>query len=142
MSSTTPLSLSKVSRNSAGALLTPNKTIPPQVTESPGNWQHPRMKEITHRQNATVFTAQNVRAIVYNLAAILIIHLMRISNAEFGPTQLQVHLNRVLQPTQTNGALQEHCPSETICLLGFHGCTGASPAEYWTGLSATRAIEG
>lgn len=88
MSTTTPLSLSKVSRNSAGALLTPNKTIAPQVAESPGNWQHPRMKEITHRQNATVFTAQNVRTIVYNLASILIIHLMRMVNAEFGPPQL------------------------------------------------------
>ncbi|ROW06231.1 hypothetical protein VMCG_04673 [Cytospora schulzeri] len=89
MSTATPLSLSKVSRNSAGALLTPNKPVPSQLTESPGNWQHPRMEEITYRQNATVFTAQNAKTIVYNLAAILIIHLMRLANAEFGPPQLQ-----------------------------------------------------
>lgn len=117
------------SRNSAGALLTPNKTVAPQPqhTESPGNWQHPRMEEITYRQNATVFSAQNFRTIVYNLAAILIIHLFRLVNADYGPPQLQVQLPLLPKPTRTNGRVQDHCPSEVLCVLGIHGCAGASP---------------
>ena len=49
-----------------------------QVVDSPGNWRHPRLEEITRRQNATVFNERNIRTIVYNvgaLAALWVLHL-------------------------------------------------------------------
>jgi len=51
-----------------GQASTPVKKTP-QITESPGNWKHPRLAEIIRRQNATVFTEANVRTIGYNIAA-------------------------------------------------------------------------
>lgn len=86
MSSTTALALNKT-RNS-GALTTPSKATPPAAVDSPGNWQHPRIKEITRRQQATTFSSDNVKTIVYNLAAVIIIHLIRVAAAEYGPTPL------------------------------------------------------
>lgn len=91
MSSITPLSLSK-SGSSSGAPQTPYRPIPPPITDSPGNWQHPRIKEITHRQKATVYTAHNIKTIVYNIISIIVIHLIRAVNAKCGPSQLQVIL--------------------------------------------------
>ncbi|ROW11695.1 hypothetical protein VPNG_05577 [Cytospora leucostoma] len=88
MSSIAPLSLSK-SRSYSGPLQTPYRPIPSPVTDSPGNWQHPRIKEITHRQKASVFTTHNIKTIVYNIFAIIVIHLIRVVNAEHGPPQLQ-----------------------------------------------------
>lgn len=86
--SSTALALNKT-RN-YGALTTPSKATPAPapVVDSPGNWQHPRIKEITRRQQASVFGSDNVKTIVYNLAAIIIIHLIRLAGAGYGPTQL------------------------------------------------------
>lgn len=58
------------------------------MTDSPGNWQHPRIKEITRRQQATVFGSDNVKTIIYNIAAFFIIYVLRLVAAEHGPTQL------------------------------------------------------
>lgn len=88
MSSTKALALNRT-RN-YGALATPSKATPAPapVADSPGNWQHPRIKEITRRQQASVFSSDNVKTIVYNLAAIIIIHVIRLAAAEYGPTPL------------------------------------------------------
>lgn len=85
--SSTALSLSNT-RGSASAFLTPAKSTPPHVTDSPGNWEHPRIKEITRRQNASVFTSHNVKTIIYNFASICIVQFLRMAAAELGPQQL------------------------------------------------------
>ena len=41
----------------------------PTVTDSPGNWKHPRLAEITRRQRKTEFSERNIRAICFNAAA-------------------------------------------------------------------------
>lgn len=72
---------------------TPLKTLSGNntpVTESPGNWQHPRIDEITRRQNATVFTSDNVKTIVYNVGALVILGFIQRINADFGPKALYV----------------------------------------------------
>lgn len=79
----TALALNKT--RSYRALSTPSKATPAPVADSPGNWQHPRIKEITRRQQATVFGSDNVKTIVYNLAAIFIIHVIRLTAAKYGP---------------------------------------------------------
>lgn len=86
MSSTTALALSRT-RN-FGALTTPNKASPAPTTDSPGKWQHPRIKEITRRQQATTFDSDNVKTIFYNLAAVMAIHLIRLAAVEYGPSPL------------------------------------------------------
>ncbi|CAJ2507384.1 Uu.00g085700.m01.CDS01 [Anthostomella pinea] len=47
--------------------------IPPAtpVVDSPGTWQHPRMQEITRRQEASSFTDRNVRRIVINVCVFI-----------------------------------------------------------------------
>ncbi|KAL8367134.1 hypothetical protein RB595_008894 [Gaeumannomyces hyphopodioides] len=50
------------------------------VTESPGNWKHPRLGEITRRQNATRFSEKNLRIILYNALAFVMVVVVR-SNA-------------------------------------------------------------
>jgi nucleoporin POM34 len=82
MSSTQALALNKT--RTSGALTTPSKPTPAPAAESPGNWQHPRMKEITRRQQATTFGSDNVKTIIYNLAALVIIHLVRLAAAGYG----------------------------------------------------------
>ncbi|KAK2602191.1 hypothetical protein N8I77_008742 [Diaporthe amygdali] len=94
MSSTTALSLNKTRRNSA--LATPSKASPAPVTDSPGNWQHPRIKEITRRQQATVFGSDNVKTIIYNIAAFFIIYVLRLVAAEHAPTQLSSDVKQYL----------------------------------------------
>lgn len=84
MSSTQALALNKT--RSYGALTTPSKATPAPVADSPGHWQHPRIKEITRRQQATTFGSDNVKTIVYNLAAVIIIHLISFIAAEYGPS--------------------------------------------------------
>lgn len=72
--------------------LTPYKTTPskntPIVVDSPGNWQHPRIDEITRRQNATVFTSDNVRTIIYNITALVITSFIHKINTNYGPNFL------------------------------------------------------
>ncbi|KAG5977717.1 hypothetical protein E4U55_006557 [Claviceps digitariae] len=41
------------------------------AVDSPGTWRHPRLNEITRRQNATAFTEKNIRQIAYNVVALL-----------------------------------------------------------------------
>ncbi|KAL1870285.1 hypothetical protein VTK73DRAFT_2699 [Phialemonium thermophilum] len=48
---------------------TPTKPAPPAV-DSPGNWKHPKLAEITRRQSKAIFSEENVRSIAYNLAAL------------------------------------------------------------------------
>lgn len=49
---------------------TPTKAAPSPAPETPGNWRHPRLQEITRRQNASTFSDKNVRKIAWNIAAI------------------------------------------------------------------------
>ncbi|KAH9904678.1 nuclear pore complex component-domain-containing protein [Xylariomycetidae sp. FL2044] len=59
MASTTPTSLS-----------TPTKASAKPVVDSPGTWRHPRLQEITRRQEASTFTEKNARRIIICLVAI------------------------------------------------------------------------
>ncbi|KAK3378524.1 nuclear pore complex component-domain-containing protein [Podospora didyma] len=49
---------------------TPSSTV---VEESPGNWRHPKLTEITRRQSKTVFSEKNVNQIVYNAGALALL---------------------------------------------------------------------
>ncbi len=70
---------------SSTALATPPSVVTPvkktaqlaRVPDSPGNWKHPRLAEITKRQNATVFSEANVKTIVYNAAALAAVLMVR-----------------------------------------------------------------
>ncbi|KAG5926017.1 hypothetical protein E4U42_003728 [Claviceps africana] len=55
---------------------TPTKAAP--AVDSPGTWRHPRLNEITRRQNATAFTEKNVRQIAYNVFALLVLWSVRL----------------------------------------------------------------
>ncbi|OAA64428.1 nuclear pore complex protein [Niveomyces insectorum RCEF 264] len=51
------------------ATTTPKTTTTPTRaadTDSPGNWQHPRLDEITRRRAASVFGESNLKTVVYN----------------------------------------------------------------------------
>ncbi|KAM7204206.1 Nuclear pore complex component domain containing protein [Rhypophila sp. PSN 637] len=61
----------------AKSLVTPVKQTPPPVRESPGNWKHPRLAEITRRQSKTTFNEKNIRQIVYNIGALGVIAVLR-----------------------------------------------------------------
>ncbi|KAI1414389.1 NPCC-domain-containing protein [Hypoxylon sp. FL1857] len=52
---------------------TPKKSTPatPEVTESPGTWQHPRLPEIIRRQDRTNFTDKNVKRIAINILVLV-----------------------------------------------------------------------
>ncbi|KAK5631099.1 hypothetical protein RRF57_006814 [Xylaria bambusicola] len=47
---------------------TPTKASATPVTDSPGTWRHPRIEEITRRQEASTFTEKNVKRILINIA--------------------------------------------------------------------------
>ncbi|RKU47087.1 hypothetical protein DL546_000033, partial [Coniochaeta pulveracea] len=55
------------------AQLTPTKiaSTPANVTDSPGNWKHPRLAEITKRQRRTEFSQRNLNSIAYNAGALI-----------------------------------------------------------------------
>ncbi|KAK3325402.1 nuclear pore complex component-domain-containing protein [Apodospora peruviana] len=59
------------------SLSTPAKQTPPPVRESPGNWRHPRLAEITRRQSKTTFGEKNIKQIAYNAAAFVFLVLVR-----------------------------------------------------------------
>ncbi|KAL2133643.1 hypothetical protein VTI74DRAFT_1999 [Chaetomium olivicolor] len=63
----------------AQAKSTPVKQIsmPSVVQESPGNWKHPRLAEITRRQNKNIFSEKNIRQIVYNVGALVALGMAR-----------------------------------------------------------------
>lgn len=42
-------------------------------TPSPGTWRHPKFDEIARRQNACTFTDSNVRKVIWNGGALLIL---------------------------------------------------------------------
>lgn len=50
----------------------------PVATESPGNWKHPRLAEITRRQGRTVFSEKNIKTIVYNFGALTLLWVVRL----------------------------------------------------------------
>ncbi|KAK7966648.1 nuclear pore complex component-domain-containing protein [Apiospora aurea] len=51
--------------------LTPTKASPAPPQDSPGTWRHPRLEEISKRQNAAIFGEKNVKKVVYNVAALI-----------------------------------------------------------------------
>ncbi|KAK4031601.1 nuclear pore complex component-domain-containing protein [Parachaetomium inaequale] len=53
------------------------QTTIPAATDSPGNWKHPRLAEITRRQSQNVFSEKNIRQIVYNAVALVSVGLLR-----------------------------------------------------------------
>jgi len=58
------------------------------VKESPGNWKHPRLAEITRRQSRNIFGEKNVRQIVCNVAAIVLLEIFRVFASPSIPPQL------------------------------------------------------
>ncbi|KAI0871322.1 nuclear pore complex component-domain-containing protein [Hypoxylon argillaceum] len=59
------------------AVSTPTKAPATPTTESPGTWRHPRLEEITKRQQASTFSDKNITRIVINvsvLIALVILH--------------------------------------------------------------------
>ena len=62
----------------------------PAATESPGNWKHPRLAEITRRQSQNIFSEKNIRQIVYNSAALVSVGLVRQAVMPFVPSWLLV----------------------------------------------------
>lgn len=69
---------------------TPKRPTAPPAAESPGNWTHPRLKEIARRRNATTFTDKNVRRIVQNAAAIAALYSLRYAIGTFISTDQYV----------------------------------------------------
>ncbi|KAI1391435.1 NPCC-domain-containing protein [Hypoxylon trugodes] len=61
------------STKSQTAVTTPKKSTPatPPVTDSPGTWHHPRLHEITRRQEATNFTEKNIKRIAVNVLVLI-----------------------------------------------------------------------
>ena len=43
------------------------------ATPSPGTWRHPKLDEIARRQRANTFNESNVRRIVYNGFALILL---------------------------------------------------------------------
>ncbi|PKS07939.1 hypothetical protein jhhlp_006551 [Lomentospora prolificans] len=69
-------------------------TAPAAVTESPGNWTHPRLREINRRRNRTTFTDKNIRKIAYNIAALIGLWVLQwaaesVSDRFLGPDSLR-----------------------------------------------------
>lgn len=59
---------------------TPKRPAPAAAAaESPGNWTHPRLKEIARRRNATTFNDKNVRRIAQNVGAIAALFVVRLA---------------------------------------------------------------
>lgn len=63
-------------------------TPSPAVKESPGNWKHPRLPEITRRQSKNAFSEKNVRQIIYNVAALVGVAVLRQAVLPYVPSQL------------------------------------------------------
>ncbi|GAW18977.1 hypothetical protein ANO14919_084610 [Xylariales sp. No.14919] len=62
---------STTAQTSVSTPKTPIKTPTTPTTESPGTWRHPRIQEITKRQEASHFTEKNIRRILINFALLL-----------------------------------------------------------------------
>ncbi|KAI0205184.1 nuclear pore complex component-domain-containing protein [Astrocystis sublimbata] len=58
------------------AVSTPIKAPATPVTESPGTWQHPRLREITRRQEASTFGDKNIRLIIINISILILLVIM------------------------------------------------------------------
>jgi nucleoporin POM34 len=78
----------------SSSTLTPVKSTPvkqttaPAATDSPGNWKHPRLAEITRRQSQNVFSEKNIRKMVYNAVALVSLGLVRQVVLPFVPSWL------------------------------------------------------
>ncbi|KAI1746525.1 nuclear pore complex component-domain-containing protein [Xylaria castorea] len=55
------------------AVSTPTKAPVTPATESPGTWRHPRLREITRRQEASTFSDKNIRRIIINLSLFVLL---------------------------------------------------------------------
>ncbi|KAK6954772.1 hypothetical protein Daesc_004741 [Daldinia eschscholtzii] len=67
-----------MSLSMAKTIVTPKKSTPatPPVTDSPGTWRHPRLEEITRRQEATTFTDGNIKRILINFLVLITLILL------------------------------------------------------------------
>ncbi|KAJ2891909.1 hypothetical protein MKZ38_010554 [Zalerion maritima] len=68
----TPTKVS-VMRPSANPSSTPVSKKGTSQTESPGNWRHPRLAEISRRKVTSTFSEKNIRRIAYNTAVLLML---------------------------------------------------------------------
>jgi hypothetical protein len=65
----------------------------PVATDSPGNWKHPKLAEITRRQRRTEFSERNIKTICFNGLALVISVMLRQLVASKLPTGLYVERN-------------------------------------------------
>jgi nucleoporin POM34 len=67
-------------------LSTPTKTAPAEpLQDSPGNWRHPRLAEITRRQQKTTFGERNINKIAYNVVALIALFFVYRFTARYVP---------------------------------------------------------
>ncbi|KAI4102700.1 MAG: hypothetical protein L6R37_004231 [Teloschistes peruensis] len=103
-------------RQTTNAALTPRNTNPatpqpikavasetPVATPSPGRWRHPKLDEITRRQNASTFTSDSLNRILWNTLFIALLYLLRSNLASetsvlsfLVPTPAQAYLDNAL----------------------------------------------
>lgn len=78
-SSATALSQAKTTTTTTTTTTPVKQTTTPgrAVTDSPGNWKHPRLAEITRRQSKNVFSEKHIKQIVYNVGALAAIGVLR-----------------------------------------------------------------
>jgi nucleoporin POM34 len=73
----------KASNTTARMVSTPTKSTPTKlapaltVTDSPGNWKHPRLAEISRRQRKNEFGQRNINSIAYNAGALILSIVLR-----------------------------------------------------------------
>lgn len=117
------LAVSKHRANVTPFKTTPSKNVPP-ATESPGNWQHPRIDEITRRQSATVFTSDHVKTIIYNVAALFVVGFVQRINDDFGPKLLYVYCCICIILTKPMLTANSHSPDVRVTVwwafFAFH----------------------
>lgn len=76
-SSATALSQAKTTTTTTTTPVKQTTTPVRAVTDSPGNWKHPRLAEITRRQSKNVFSEKHIKQIVYNVGALAAIGVLR-----------------------------------------------------------------
>lgn len=84
-------------------LSTPTKTAPAEpLQDSPGNWRHPRLAEITRRQQKTTFGERNINKIAYNVVALIALFFVYRFTARYVPATSVLLLPAVHHGLLTN----------------------------------------
>lgn len=75
-------------------LSTPTKTAPAEpLQDSPGNWRHPRLAEITRRQQKATFGERNINKIACNVVALVALFFIYRFVVRYAPATLVLLLS-------------------------------------------------